>query len=83
VGRRSVKILPTWNISVPKQLGSATEIKQRLLQALPGVRHPVVGDDAGTAWVFVVACEVRTREDIQQVLQRAGIGAKALEVRGP
>jgi len=76
-----VKTLRTWNISVEKELGSASEVRGKLLAVLPGVRGTVLGDDAGTSWLFVVHCTVSTRQEVQQILSGAGIQAKAQPVR--
>jgi hypothetical protein len=74
-------ILHTWNISVAKELGSAAEVKAKLLASLPGIRGSVVGDDAGIWWLFVVHCAVRTRQDLQRLLREAGVNAKVQSVR--
>jgi glycerol-3-phosphate responsive antiterminator len=83
IARRTLWIVPTWSISVSKQVGTAAAVKRRLLEVLPGVQGRVVGDDAGTDWVFVVVCTIRTRENLQRALQQAGIRAQARVVRSP
>jgi len=78
---RETEIRRTWNISVGKELGSVSEVRAKLLAALPGVRGTVIGDDAGTSWPFVVHCSVRSRQEIQRILRAAGIKARAQSVR--
>lgn len=75
--------MPTWNLSVSKQVGTAAEVKRRLLKVLPGVQGRVVGDDAGTDWVFVVACAVRSQHAVHEILRQAGIHATVRSVRSP